>query len=275
MKKFLLLFILTLLAAVLVACGSDEKNDNQEEAASSDNSDQSLYEQIQEKGVLTVGTEGTYPPFTFHNDQDELTGYDVEVAREIGKRLDLEVKFNETKWDAMFAGLNAKRFDMIANQVGIRPDRQEKYDFSEPYTVSTAVLVAKKGNEDIKTFEDIEGKPVAQSLTSNYADIAKEYGGEIQSVEGFNEAMQLTASGRVEATINERLSVLDYINQKGDQAPVEIVDRQEDAAESAMMFRKGNQDLVEAVNGALKEMKEDGTLAEISNKWFGEDVSTQ
>ncbi|MFG6116093.1 transporter substrate-binding domain-containing protein [Halobacillus sp. MO56] len=275
MKKSLLLFIFTLLAAALVACGSDKRSDNQEEATSSDNSDQSLYEQIKEEGVLTVGTEGTYPPFTFHNDQDELTGYDVEVAREIGKRLDLEVKFNETKWDAMFAGLNAKRFDMIANQVGIRPDRQEKYDFSEPYTVSTAVLVAKKGNEDIKTFEDIEGKPVAQSLTSNYADIAKEYGGEIQSVEGFNEAMQLTASGRVEATINERLSVLDYINQKGDQAPVEIVDRQEDAAESAMMFRKGNQDLVEAVNGALKEMKEDGTLAEISNKWFGEDVSNQ
>ncbi|GGC76841.1 amino acid ABC transporter substrate-binding protein [Thalassobacillus devorans] len=275
MKKWILLTMLTLMTAVLFACGSNESNDTDEESTSSDNSETSLYEQIQEKGVLTVGTEGTYPPFTFHNDDDELTGYDVEVAREIGKRLDLEVKFNETKWDSMFAGLNSERFDMIANQVGIRPDREEKYDFSEPYTISTAVLVAKKGNENINTFEDINGEPVAQSLTSNYADIAKEYGGEIQSVEGFNEAMQLIGSGRVQATINERLSVLDYINQKGDQAPVEIVDSQEDAAESAMMFRKGNEDLVEAVNGALNEMKEDGTLAEISNKWFGEDVSTQ
>ncbi|KGP72081.1 amino acid ABC transporter substrate-binding protein [Pontibacillus yanchengensis] len=289
MKKFLSIISFTLLAMVIAACGTSNQdsadqasngdNENKEEGTSEEstnsNSDQNLYEQIKEEGVLRVGTEGTYPPYTFHDENDKLTGYDVEVAREVGKRLDLEVKFMETKWDSMFAGLNSKRFDMIANQVGIKPEREEKYDFSTPYTISTAVLVAKKGNDNITSFEDLEGATAAQSLTSNFADIAKEYGAEVTGVEGFNPAMQLLASGRADATVNDRLSVLDFIKEKGDNAQVEIVDRQDEASESAMMFRKGNDKLVEAVNGALKEMKEDGTLSEISKEWFGEDVSTK
>ncbi|GGD22144.1 amino acid ABC transporter substrate-binding protein [Pontibacillus salipaludis] len=287
MKKFLAVISITLLALVIVACGSNEEdnsqqaangdNKNEEESTSeeSTNTDQDLYEQIKEEGVLRVGTEGTYPPYTFHDENDELTGYDVEVAREVGERLGLEVKFMETKWDSMFAGLNSKRFDMIANQVGIKPERKEKYDFTTPYTISTAVLVAKKGNDNINSFEDLEGVTAAQSLTSNFADIAKEYGAEVTGVEGFNAAMQLLASGRADATVNDRLSVLDFIKEKGDNAQVEIVDREDEASESALMVRKGNDKLVEAVNGALKEMKEDGTLAEISKEWFGEDVSTK
>ncbi|WP_345239131.1 amino acid ABC transporter substrate-binding protein [Pontibacillus salipaludis] len=287
MKKFLAVISITLLALVIVACGSNEE-DNSQQAANGDNkneegstseestnTDQDLYEQIKEEGVLRVGTEGTYPPYTFHDENDELTGYDVEVAREVGERLGLEVKFMETKWDSMFAGLNSKRFDMIANQVGIKPERKEKYDFTTPYTISTAVLVAKKGNDNINSFEDLEGVTAAQSLTSNFADIAKEYGAEITGVEGFNAAMQLLATGRADATVNDRLSVLDFIKEKGDNAQVEIVDREDEASESALMVRKGNDKLVEAVNGALKEMKEDGTLAEISKEWFGEDVSTK
>ncbi|WP_082232801.1 amino acid ABC transporter substrate-binding protein [Halobacillus massiliensis] len=274
MKKLSFYLITFTLVLLLSACGGS--NENSEEGGSdSASSDENLYEQIKEKGVLTVGTEGTYPPYTFHDDQDKLTGYDVEVAREVGKRLDLEIEFQETKWDSMFAGLNSKRFDMIANQVGIKPDREEKYDFSTPYTYSTAVLVTSKDNKEIKSFADLEGKTSAQSLTSNYAEIAEEHGAEIQSVEGFNPAMELIATGRVDATVNDRLSVLDYLNQKGDNAPAQIVDEAGDAAESAMMFRQGNDDLVEAVNGAIEEMKEDGTLAEISKEWFGEDVSSQ
>lgn len=285
MKKILSIFTFALFAFVLAACGNGEDNQTenntngegseQEQEQEQTASDQNLYEQIKEEGVLRVGTEGTYAPYTFHNDEDKLTGYDVEVAREVANRLDLEIEFVETKWDAMFAGLNSKRFDMIANQVGIKPDRKEKYDFSEPYTISTAVLVARKGNEDIQSFEDLEGKVAAQSLTSNYKEIAEEHGAEIEGVEGFNPAMQLLASQRADATVNDRLSVLDFLQKKGDNVPVEIVDRKEEASESAMMFRKGNEDLVKAVSGAIQEMKEDGTLSDISEKWFGEDVTTK
>jgi len=284
MKKLSIIFTFALFALVLAACGSSEENQTEEnqtkekqsgEGEEQASSDQNLYEQIKEEGVLRVGTEGTYAPYTFHNDEDKLTGYDVEVAREVAKRLDLEIEFVETKWDAMFAGLNSKRFDMIANQVGIKPDRKEKYDFSEPYTISTAVLVTHKDNEEIKSFDDLEGKVAAQSLTSNYKEIAEEHGAEIQGVEGFNPAMQLLATKRADATVNDRLSVLDFLQKKGDNVPVEIADRKDEASESAMMFRQGNKELVEAVSGAIKEMKEDGTLSKISQEWFGEDVSSK
>lgn len=264
-KQFILFTLVFSLMALLIACGTG--NDPEQEAT-----DKSLLSEIQEEGKLLIGTEGTYPPFTFHDETGELTGFDVEVAREIAKRLGVEAEFMETQWDSIFAGLDAGRFDMIANQVGIRPDRQEKYDFSDPYITSAAVLVVHKDNSEITKFEDIDGKKSAQSLTSNYANIAKEYGATIQSVVGFNDAVELLNSKRVDATINDRLSVLDFLTKRPD-AKVHIIDRQEEASQSGMMFRKENEELVEAVNDAIQEMFEDGTYLEISEKWFGEDVS--
>jgi L-cystine transport system substrate-binding protein len=167
--------------------------------------------------------------------------------------------------------LDSERFDMIANQVGIRPDRQEKYDFSEGYITSAAVLIVNESNNDIKAFEDIDGKKSAQSLTSNYGDIAKSYGAELIGVEGFNQAIELLAQNRADATINDKLSFLDFKKQKPD-APVKIVATADDASQSGLMFRKGNETLVEEVNKALQGMIDDGTYLEISKKWFGEDV---
>ncbi|ASK62614.1 amino acid ABC transporter substrate-binding protein [Virgibacillus phasianinus] len=268
MKKALLSIIVLCFILVLSACGTDEENAGSNNASDSKN----LYKSIQDKGKILIGTEGTYPPFTFHNDEGELTGFDVEIAREVADRIGVKAVFKETKWDSMFAGLNSARFDMIANQVGKTPERKEKYEFSDPYTKSSAVLVTHKDNNEIKSFADIDGVPSAQSLTSNYADIAKEYGADVTSVEGFKEAMQLIASKRVKATINDRLSVLDYLNTQKD-APIKIVDREDDASQTAFAFREGSDKLIEAVNKALAEMKEDGTYLEISKKWFNEDVS--
>ncbi|REJ09182.1 amino acid ABC transporter substrate-binding protein [Halobacillus trueperi] len=274
MKKFFLLLFIGFLAVVLAACGSSEENDqtSSDEGNESGESEQTLLEQIQESGELVIGTEGTYRPYTFHDENDKLTGFDVEIAREVAERLGVKPVFNETKWDSMFAGLNAERFDMVANQVGITEERQEEYSFSDPYIQSSAVIVTHKDNESIGSFEDLEGVNAAQSMTSNYADIARENGAEITSVEGFNESMQLLATKRVEATVNDRLSVLDYLNNRED-APVKIAARQDDASQSGLLFRQGNEDLVKAVNEALQEMKDDGTYLEISEKWFGEDVS--
>ncbi|WP_277923936.1 amino acid ABC transporter substrate-binding protein [Halobacillus yeomjeoni] len=274
MKKILFGFIL-LITMVLAACGSNNTEEGQtgsEGESAEGTKEQTLLAEIQESGELLIGTEGTYPPYTFHNEEGELTGFDVEIAREVAERLGVEPVFKETKWDAMFAGLNAERFDMVANQVGIRPDRQEKYSFSDPYIQSSAVIVTHKDNTEIADFSDLDGKKTAQSLTSNYADIARDNGAEITSVEGFNESMQLLASKRVDATVNDRLSVLDY-KQKRPDVPVKIAVRKDEASQSGLLFRQGNEELVEKVNEALAEMKEDGTYLEISEKWFGEDVS--
>lgn len=260
-KLSILLFSLVF---ILAACGTSE--DNKETTKGN------LYEEIKEKGVLTVGTEGTYPPFTFHDENDQLTGFDVEVITEVAKRLGLEVEFKETQWDSMFEGLNSKRFDLIANQVGIRPDRLENYDFSIPYTKSSAVVVVPKNNNDIQSFEDIKGKRSAQSLTSNYADMAREYGAEIVGVEGLAQAVELLKQGRVDLTINDSLAVLEYLKQQPD-ADIKIAVQSDDVAESGFAFRKGNKELVDAINEQLQAMIDDGTLAKISEKWFGEDVS--
>jgi L-cystine transport system substrate-binding protein len=280
MKKFSIMFaLLVSFMFILSGCGTSENKANNEDKKTEENAaggenateEKDLLAEIKDEGVLTVGTEGTYPPFTFHDENGELTGFDVEIAREVAERLGVEAEFMETQWDAMFAGLDSERFDMIANQVGIRPDRQEKYDFSEGYITSAAVLIVNESNTDIKAFEDLDGKKSAQSLTSNYGDIAKSHGAELVGVEGFNQAIELLAQNRADATINDKLSFLDFKKQKPD-APVKIVATADDASQSGLMFRKGNETLVEEVNKALQGMIEDGTYLEISKKWFGEDV---
>ncbi|ANU09989.1 amino acid ABC transporter substrate-binding protein [Planococcus antarcticus DSM 14505] len=272
MKKYSLAFLFLVVLLVLAACsGSPEEDPTTDDAVESGGSEEDVLAKVQEEGTLVIGTEGTYPPFTFHDASGELTGFDVEIAREVADRLGVEAEFLETQWDAMFAGLDAGRFDMVANQVGINPERQESYEFSDPYITSTAVLVVAEDNSEIKSFEDLEGQLSAQSLTSNYAETATSFGAELEGVEGFNQAIELLNSGRVDATVNDNLTVLDFLKERPD-AQVKVVDKSEDAAQSALLFRQGSGAIVEEANQALADMIEDGTYDEISEKWFGENV---
>jgi cystine transport system substrate-binding protein len=273
-KKFTIIFALLLsFMFVLAACGKDnaDKDNKKTDNKTAEKADNDLLKTVKDKGTLLIGTEGTYPPFTFHDTSGNLTGFDVDLATEVAKRIGVKPEFKETQWDAMFAGLDAKRFDMIANEVGIRPDRQEKYDFSDPYITSAGVLIAHKDNDKVKAFEDIKGLNAAQSMTSNYADMAKKYGAKIVGVDGFQQAVELLAQKRVDVTINDKLSFLDYKKQKPD-APIKVVATANDASSSGFMFRKKSDTLVDEVNKALKDIVDDGTYKKISEKWFGEDV---
>lgn len=275
MKKFMIVFALLLSILLLMsACGKDDeaKKDNKENNETAEKADdKDLLAKVKDDGKLLIGTEGTFAPFTFHDESGKLTGFDVEIATEVAKRLGVNPEFKETQWDAIFAGLDAKRFDMIANLVGIMPDRQEKYDFSDPYIKSAAVLITHKDNNDVKTFEDIKGLNSAQSLTSNYGLMAKKYGANLVGVEGFTQSMELLASKRVDVTINDRISFINYTKKKPD-APIKIVATSEEATVSGLMFRKNSETLVNEVNKALSGMIADGTYTRISEKWFGEDV---
>lgn len=226
---------------------------------------------VKADGVLKVGTEGTYAPFTFHDASGKLVGFDVEIAEEVAKRIGVKAEFIETKWDGMFAGLDANRFDFVANQVTIRDDRKEKYDFSSPYITSRAVLITHADNTDIKSFEDLKDKQSGQSLTSNLGDLAKSYGANLVQVDGFNQAIDLLSSKRIDATINDSLSFLDFKKQRPD-APIQVVASAETKDQSGLLFNKGNEDLVQAVNEALDAMIADGTYKAISEKYFGTDV---
>ncbi|MZQ82765.1 transporter substrate-binding domain-containing protein [Paenibacillus sp. 5J-6] len=221
---------------------------------------------------ITIGTEGTYAPFTFHDKSGTLTGFDVEIAQEVAKRAGLTPRFVETKWDGMIAGLDAKRYDMVANEVAIRPDRLEKYDMSTPYIVSRAVLVVGANNTDIKSLDDLKGKKVGQSLDSNYRKVAEDHGAVNTVVEGFNQAIDLVTSGRIDATLNDSLSFLDLKKQRPD-LPIKTVYEEPEATSNAFLLRKGSTELLGKVNKALADMKSDGTYLKISQKWFNSDVS--
>lgn len=253
-------------ALALTACGSDSGSGD-EGTASGD----SALAAVQEAGVLRVGTEGTYAPFSFHDaSDDELTGYDVEVITAVAENLGVEAEFSETTWDSIFAGLEAGRYDVVANQVSITEERTAKYDFSEPYTVSTGVAVVPAGS-DITSIEDVEGLTTAQSATSNWTQVATDAGATVESVEGFTQAIALLKQGRIDLTFNDNLAVLDYLKTSGD-TDVQIAFETDDVVEQGFPVLKGS-DLAPAIDEALDELRADGTLAEISEKWFGQDVS--
>jgi cystine transport system substrate-binding protein len=222
--------------------------------------------------TLTVATEGTYRPFSYHDESGELVGYDVEVAEAVAEKLGVEVTFEETQWDAIFAGLDAGRFDTIANQVSITPEREADYVFSTPYTVSNGVLVVSADNNEIKGFEDLEGKTTAQSLTSNWNALAQESGAEVEAVEGWAQAVALLDQGRVDATINDSLTYLDYANTE-DASGIKVAAETDEESQSAFVAVPEREALTEAIDGALEELRTDGTLTELGEKYFGEDVS--
>jgi cystine transport system substrate-binding protein len=224
-----------------------------------------------ESDTLRVGTEGTYSPFSYQGPDGNLTGYDVEVARAVAAKLGKKVEFVQTPWDAIFAGLEAKRFDLVANQVTINDERRAKYDLSEPYTVSEGVIVTRADDTSITSLADLRGKTTAQSATSNWAQVARDAGANVEAVEGFVQAIQLLKDRRVDATVNDTLAVGEYQRQNND-AGVKIAGTTGDTSEQAFAARKDS-GLIPEVNRALGELRADGTLKGISEKYFGSDVS--
>ena len=227
---------------------------------------------IKAAGVLKIGTEGTYAPFTYHDTDGKLVGFDVEIGEAIAKKLGVKAEFLEGKWDGLIAGLDANRYDAVINQVGITEARKQKYDFSEPYIASKAVLIVRADDDSIKGFADLKGKKSAQSLTSNFGKLAQEAGAELVGTDGFDQSIQLVLTGRADATINDSLSFLDFKKHKPD-ANVKIAAEQENADYSGVIIRKGEPELLEAINKALVDIKADGTYQAISDKYFGQDVS--
>ena len=256
-SRRLLVLPVILAVGVLAACSSGDPEPAGDGGSSS--------------GVLRVGTEGTYSPFSFHDADGKLTGYDVEVIEAVADQLGLEVEYSETTWDAIFAGLEAERFDLIANQVTINDERAAKYDLSEPYTVSTGVAVVAADDTAVTSLADVSGLTAAQSATSNWSEIATEAGAEVESVEGFTQAVALLTQGRIDVTFNDDLAVLDYLKQSGDTS-IKIAFETGDTVEQAFALRKDSE-LTDQVDEALEALRADGTLAKISQKWFGEDVS--
>ena len=265
-SRLVLLVIAVLMMGVLAACGGGANE------AEDTNTSTGTWATIEESGVINVGTEGTYSPYSYHDDSDNLVGYDVELLQAVGEKLGVDVQFTESKWDGLIAGLDAAQYDVVADQITITDERKEKYLFSDPYTYVYGVVITKDDYDEITSFEDLDGKNVSLTSSSNWAQLAESYGATIVPTNGFSESIQLVLEDRADATVNDNVTYLDYKNQQPD-AKVKVSAEAAEINESAILIRQGDEELQAKINEALSELSKEGKITELSIKYFGEDIS--
>lgn len=233
-----------------------------------------LLADIRARGKIVIAMEGTWAPWTYHDEKGRLTGYDVEVGRRIAEILGVEAQFVEGKWDGLLAGLDAGRYDLMINGVDITPDRSKVYHFSEPYAYNRMVVIVNAERDDITKLEDLKGKNTANTISSTYAQEAEKYGAKVIGVDDLNQTFELLLSGRIDATINSEVTFYDYKRAHPD-APIKIAVVAENPTEVAIPIRKGSQtdSLREAVNSAIRALHESGELSTLSQRFFGTDIS--
>ena len=235
-----------------------------------------LLSTIQSRGTLIVALEGAWQPWSYHDESDTLVGYDVEVSRAIAEKLGVEPEYVESDWDSLFAGMDAGRYDLVCNGVEVTDERSKTYDFTTPYGYIHTALAVKKDNDTITSFEDLKGKTTANSLASTYMELAESYGASVQGIDTLEETIQLLTAGRIDATLNADVSFYDYLNVHPD-ADFKIVAQTEEASHVAIPLRKGEEtaSLREAIDKAIEELRAEGTLTELSEKYFGQDISSE
>ncbi|MCM1440917.1 MAG: transporter substrate-binding domain-containing protein [Roseburia sp.] len=229
---------------------------------------------IQAKGEIVVAMEGTWSPWTYHDESGELVGYDVEVAKAIADKLGVKAVFVEGEWNSLLAGLDSGRYDVIANGVDVDEDRKEKYDFSTPYAYNKTAVITRADDDSIQSMEDLDGKRTANTLDSTYANVAKSYGADVTPVDDFIQTIELLTTKRIDATLNAEVSYYDYLAQHPD-APIKIACIDPEVTQAAIPMRKGEETtaLRAAIDQALEELRQDGTLSDLAMKYFGLDLS--
>ena len=231
--------------------------------------------QIEDKGQITVAMEGTWSPWTYHDASGQLVGYDTEVAKGIAEYLGVEAVFVEGEWDGLLAGLDAGRYDIMANGVDVTPERQEAYDFSIPYAYNRTAVITRT-DSTIDSMDDLAGKTTANTISSTYAEVAESYGAKVTGVDDLNQTFELLRTGRIDATLNAEVVFYDYMEVHPD-APFKIACIDDVVHEVAIPMKKGENSaaLLEKINEAITEMSESGRLSELSMKYFGTDISRQ
>ena len=283
MKRRTFISLMSVMAAAgvltLAGCSSNSGSSAAASGAASSAASTGAADQlaaIQTNGKLVVALEGAWQPWSYHDESDTLVGYDVEVSRAIAEKLGVEPEYVESDWDSLFAGLDAGRSDIVCNGVEVTDERAKTYNFTTPYGYIHTALAVRKDNEDIKSFEDLKGKTTANSLASTYMELAESYGATVQGIDTLEETIQLLTAGRIDATLNADVSFYDYLNVHPD-ADFKLVAQTEDASHVAIPVRKGDDSasLLEAINTAIEELRADGTLKALGEKYFGQDISSE
>jgi cystine transport system substrate-binding protein len=234
-----------------------------------------LLDTVKQAGVLKVGLEGTYPPFDYRNSDGQLEGFDVDVAKAVAAKLGVKAEFIPTEWSGIIAALQSGKFDVIVNQVTITPQRKQVLDFSQPYTYSAAQLIQRSDDKrEFKSLDEFKGdKKLGVTLGTNYDQMARAVQGiNVQTYPGAPEKLRDLAAKRIDATIDDRL-MLPYII-KTSQLPLRPGAVLKGADQNmGIPFRQNNPKFAKALDDALTQLKQDGTLKKISVHWFGSDVT--
>jgi len=251
--------LLALCALGLAACQPAAKTD-------------SALERIRGDKVLKVGIEGTYPPFSFQDEGGALTGFDVEFARALAKRLGVEASFQPAPFAGLLGAVASGRTDVVINQITMTPERQAAFGFSQPYTVSGLQIIVLKDRADISTPADLVGKKVGVGLGTNYESWmrANQPGATIRTYDDDPTKYADLKAGRIDAVINDRLVAADFIKRSGE--PFKAAGPAFSQQKQGVAFVK-NDKLKAAIDAAIAAMRADGELLALSNKWFGLDAT--
>ncbi|MBQ3860981.1 MAG: transporter substrate-binding domain-containing protein [Clostridia bacterium] len=229
---------------------------------------------IKDRGYIVVGTEGTWSPYTYHNDQDELVGFDVEVARYIADYMGVEVRFTETAWSSIFAALDAGQIDIVANGVSYSKDRAEKYAFSTPYNYTQYAVMTLADNDSVNSLADVAGKVSSNDPTSTIGQFAEANGVVFDEVKEAAQAISEVRNGRAEVTFSTTVGFADYFKQHPDEASLFKVIVVSDPEPNAYIpALKGNEDLIKVIDEALEAARQDGTLSDLAIKYFDVDTT--
>ena len=274
-RTFISLMGVMAAAGVLSMTGCSSKDTAASTASTASSATLNKLDSIQKSGKLVVALEGAWQPWSYHDTSDTLVGYDVEVSRAIAEKLGVEPEYVESDWDSLFAGLDAGRYDMVCNGVEVTEERAKTYDFTTPYGYIHTALAVRKDNEDIHSFEDLKGKTTANSLASTYMELAESYGATVQGIDTLEETIQLLTAGRIDATLNADVSFYDYLNVHP-EADFKLVAQTAEASHVAIPVLKSEDTAyLDALNTAIEALRADGTLKTLSEKYFGQDISSE
>ncbi len=264
MKKLVTVLLIAILLANSIMAGG-----NKETEVSGDH-----LERIKAKGEIIIAMEGTWAPWTYHDENNTLVGFDTEIGEAIANKLGVKPLFIEGEWDGLLAGLDAGRYDIMINGVDITAERSQKYDFSTPYAYNKTAVITKSDDNSISTMQDLKGKRTANTISSTYAEVAEKYGANVTGVDDLIQTFELLKSGRIDATLNAEVTYYDYMKAHP-SAEFKIACLDPTVTSVAIPLKKGedNKTLLDAINNALKELKNEGVLKELSIKYFGADIT--
>jgi len=276
MLKKGLLFTFLIGVFVLAACGQTDTDNTTDTTGENNEESLTKWDEMQEAGEIVAGTSGTLIAATYYTDEEELTGYDVEVMREIANRLDLEVQFEIMGIDSMLPAINSGRIDVAVNDIEATDNRKEKFNFSDPYKYSYSTMVVREDDySGINSLEDLEGKKAGGGATTVYSKIAEHFGAKVVTYGNApNEAyLSDVNTGRTDVIVNDY-----YLSKFGVGAfpDFDIMlhpNLKFHPTEQAVVMPKESTTLQEKINEVLAEMHEDGTLTELATQFYSEDAS--